>query len=44
MPITDALSILAGLQKQTDEKVSNHEERIIDLEENMSYISWQILN
>ena len=44
MPIGNALAILAEMQKRTDEKVLNHEDRITTLENNMSYINWQIVN
>ena len=44
MPIGNALAILAEMQKRTDEKVLNHEDRITSLENNMSYINWQIVN
>ena len=44
MPLGNALAILAEIQKRTDEKVLNHEDRITSLENNMSYINWQIVN
>lgn len=44
MPLGNALAILAEMQKRTDEKVLNHEDRITSLENNMSYINWQIVN
>ena len=44
MPLGNALAILAEMQKRTDEKVLNHEDRITTLENNMSYINWQIVN
>ena len=44
MSLTDAISILGTLQKTTQDKVDNHEERITALEEDMSYIGWQIIN
>lgn len=43
MPMGNALAILAKIQKDTSEKITNHEDRITSLENNMSYINWQIV-